>query len=95
MSFEIRAIFENGVLRPLDPVTLVEHDVVTVVVSPKVAITQESPESAADQRAANDLAEQRAALLEMFAEAERLPNENPHDAFSGADHDLVLYGWKK
>ena len=95
MSFEIRAIFENGVLRPLDPVTLAEHDVVTVVVSPKSANAQETFGSAADQKVANDLAEQREALLEMFAEAESLPNENPHDAFSGADHDLVLYGWKK
>ena len=95
MSFEIRAIFENGILRPLDPITLVEHDVVTVVVSPESASVQESMESAADQKVANDLAEQRAALIEMFAEAESLPNENPHDAFNGADHDLVLYGWKK
>ena len=41
------------------------------------------------------LARQREALQQMFAEADSLPNENPSDTFNGADHDLVLYGWKK
>ena len=29
---------------------------------------------------------------EALAEIESLPNENPGDTFSGADHDRVLYG---
>jgi hypothetical protein len=31
----------------------------------------------------------------MFAEADSLPLENLHDTFSGADHELVPYRWKK
>jgi predicted DNA-binding antitoxin AbrB/MazE fold protein len=84
MSHEFRAIFEHGILRPLDPTSLVENDVVTVVVQPNVA-----------EQDSRDLAEQHAALRQMFAEADSLPNECPGDNFSGADHDLVLYGWKK
>lgn len=88
MTYEIRAIFENGILRPLDPLALVEHDVVTVVVRTETAIKEANKLSV-------EIIEQQKALREMFAEAESLPNENPGDNFSGGDHDLVLYGWKK
>jgi hypothetical protein len=33
MSQEVRAIYENGLFRPLDPVALAEHDLVSIVVS--------------------------------------------------------------
>lgn len=87
MSQEIRAIFENGLFRPLDPVSIGEHDVVSLTIVPVPVV---APGSAAEV-----LARQRNALAEMFAEADSLPLENPDDTFSGADHDLVLYGWKK
>lgn len=87
MTYEIRAIYENGVLRPLDPLSLPERDVVTVVVTHR-----KSDECAS---AEEELAIQRKALQEAFEEAARLPIESPDDGFSGADHDLVLYGWKK
>jgi predicted DNA-binding antitoxin AbrB/MazE fold protein len=87
MSQEIRAVFENGLFRPLDPVSVGEHDVVSLVIVPAAT---------ADQGKVDDvLARQRKALEEMFAEADSLPLENPDDTFSGRDHDLVLYGWKK
>jgi predicted DNA-binding antitoxin AbrB/MazE fold protein len=85
MTHEFRAIYENGVLRPIDPLSLPEHDVVTVVVR-----SENCPVSHA-----RDAAEQKRALLAALEEANRLPLESPDDGFSGADHDLVLYGWKK
>jgi predicted DNA-binding antitoxin AbrB/MazE fold protein len=88
MSQEIRAIYENGLFRPLEPVLLTDHDVVSLVVSPA---TQNGLPVVGDEL----LARQRTALAEMFSEADSLPLENPEDNFSGADHDLVLYGWKK
>jgi predicted DNA-binding antitoxin AbrB/MazE fold protein len=94
MTYEIRAIFENGILRPLDPISLAENDVVTVVVQTETADSQEPLQSKAED-VSSEIAQQREALLKMFAEAASLPNENPGDTFSGADHDLVLYGWKK
>jgi predicted DNA-binding antitoxin AbrB/MazE fold protein len=87
MNQEIRAIYENGLFRPLDPVSVGDKDLVSLVV-----VTGASPFQSED---ANVLAQQRIALAEMFAEADSLPLENPDDTFSGADHDLVLYGWKK
>jgi predicted DNA-binding antitoxin AbrB/MazE fold protein len=86
MSQQIRAIVENGLLRPLDPISLPEHDIVSIVISsPEV-----TPPTADDT-----LLAQRDALREMFEEAEQLPLEPSADGFSGADHDEVLYGWKK
>jgi len=34
MSQEIRAIYENGLFRPLDPVSVTEHDIVSLVIGP-------------------------------------------------------------
>jgi predicted DNA-binding antitoxin AbrB/MazE fold protein len=85
MNQQIRAIFEYGHFRPLDPVSLADHEVVSLVVMP----TQ--PVDSVDEV----LREQRHALREMFEEADSLPLENPAPGFSGADHDQVLYGWKK
>lgn len=87
MSQEIRAIYENGLFRPLDPVIVGEHDIVSLVIAPAPAASQCTEDES--------LARQRNALAEMFAEADSLPLENPDDTFSGRDHDLVLYGWKK
>jgi predicted DNA-binding antitoxin AbrB/MazE fold protein len=86
MSQSIRAIYENGLFRPLDPVMVNEHNVVSLIVDPTVA-------NALSRDV--ELEVQRKALAEMFAEADRLPLENSDDTFSGRDHDLVLYGWKK
>jgi predicted DNA-binding antitoxin AbrB/MazE fold protein len=87
MSQEIRAIYENGLFRPLDPVMVGEQGVVSLVIVPAPAVEH--------RRDDDVLARQRKALAEMFAEADSLPLENPDDTFSGRDHDLVLYGWKK
>jgi predicted DNA-binding antitoxin AbrB/MazE fold protein len=50
MSREIRAIYENGLLRPLDPIALSEHDVVSIVVlagAPPAAPAHETASTAA------------------------------------------------
>ena len=86
MSHEFRAIFEHGILRPLDPTSLVENDVVTVVVQSNGSLTEYS---------AVDDAQQKKNLMAALAEANRLPLESPDDGFSGADHDQVLYGWQE
>ena len=86
MSQEIRAIFENGLFRPLDPISLGEQAI--------VVLTVEQPSPSASDASATLLG-QRAALREMFDEAASLELEAPDDGFSGADHDLILYGWQK
>lgn len=84
MSQEIRAIYENGMFRPLEPVLLGEHDLVSLVIAP-------APQSTAKEE---DL-RQHQILLESIDSASRLPLESPDDGFSGAKHDELLYGWKK
>lgn len=86
MTHEFRAIFEHGILRPLDPISLAENDVVTVVVQTNAPGTEHS---------SAELPQQKKNLMAALAEANRLPLESPDDGFSGADHDSVLYGSKK
>ncbi len=83
MTQEVRAIYENGQFRPLDPVSLPEHGLLSLVISSAPS---------ADAVAAG---QQKGALQAALDHAEKLPVEGPDDGFSGADHDLVLYGWKK
>lgn len=84
MSQEIRAIYENGMFRPLDPVLLGEHDVVSIVIAPAAAPNSNEAD-----------ATQHHSLVKAIETAGRLPLESADDGFSGADHDEVLYGWKK
>jgi predicted DNA-binding antitoxin AbrB/MazE fold protein len=81
------AIFENGVLKPLQPVNLKEHQVVSL------SVVGGGDQAARDSSQAID--RQRAALAAMLAETAALPAEGPADVFSNRDHDLVLYGWRK
>ena len=76
---EIQGHIQNGAAVPDDFVALPEGAKVTIVVSggsvtPAGAMT------------ADELARYRHALAEIDA----LPNENPGDDFSGANHDHVL-----
>ncbi|MCA9185435.1 MAG: hypothetical protein R3E01_06885 [Pirellulaceae bacterium] len=77
----IRGRIKNGVIVLDDAPALPEGAEVTVVVRTGVATTTDTrPE------------EKQEKLREALKRFESLPNENPGDAFSGADHDRVLYG---
>ena len=84
MTQLIQAIYENGVFRPLDRVELPEHG--------RVALVVESLPPAGE---ADAVARQRSALAALRAEMDALPVEAPQDGLGGADHDQILYGWKK
>ncbi len=72
---------QNGVVVLENEVSLPEGTEVTVVVR--------APAEATGERMSD---EQRRRLREARRHFESLPNENPGDTFSGADHDRVLYG---
>lgn len=76
--------FHNGVIVPSEQLVLPEGAAVEIHV-PKPEAKQSPP---ADEMTE----EQRAKLLAALAEIDAIPNENPGDTFSGADHDEVLYG---
>jgi predicted DNA-binding antitoxin AbrB/MazE fold protein len=80
MTHDIDAIYDNGVFRPLEPVTIPD--------GLRVHLHVEG-ETASDATEAK--ARRRAALDEFLRLAAELPLESPADGFSGADHDRVLY----
>lgn len=72
MSRTVTAIFENGIIRPLQPVDLDNGEEVEVILLKK---GEPSPVEAST-------------ILSDIAD---LPLEGDSDAFSGADHDDILY----
>jgi predicted DNA-binding antitoxin AbrB/MazE fold protein len=76
MSKQIQAIYEGGVIRPLEPVALNEGEELDVVLLPRQKQTERHP-------------------AEALAEIARLPIEGQQDAFSGEDHDQLLYAEDK
>lgn len=87
MSQTIAAVFDSGVFRPLEPVDLAEGKQVQV----QVQVTQ-TADAGQDELSAEELTQQQAAIAEFLARMEALPDEGPDDAFSGRDHDKILYG---
>jgi predicted DNA-binding antitoxin AbrB/MazE fold protein len=81
----IQAIYERGVLRPLQPVGLNESEVVSLAITrPNGTIVSPSDE----QRALH----QREALLRFVKKMESLPDNTPRDGLSNRDHDRLIYG---
>jgi hypothetical protein len=78
----------NGVVIFDDPANLPEGTPVTVLVAPSQPPGQTSTARTFDRMSE----EQRIRLLAALDAIAALPNENPGDTFSGADHDKVLYG---
>jgi predicted DNA-binding antitoxin AbrB/MazE fold protein len=73
MTKEIEAVYEQGMIRPLQPLELPEGARLDVIV-----IIHEQPR--ANEKTA-----------EMLAEIAALPLDGSSDAFSGREHDSVLY----
>ncbi len=84
MNISLDAIYEDGVLKPLKPVPLLEHQRVQVTIQ---AGTPTSPEDA-DQAL---LVRQQIAINELLAEVRNLPCPSAADGFSSSNHDEVLY----
>ena len=84
MTFQTKAIYEGGVLRPLMPLALKEHEVVSLSIATN---RQEAADNNGDR--------QRQALLAYIAKMEALPDDAPRDGRSNRDHDLLIYGREK
>lgn len=80
MPYEVDAIYNNGAFVPVEPLAIPEGVRVHLHV---------------DEQIANDAPRKmmtRAEMQEFLRMMESLPIEGPHDGFSGADHDKILYG---
>ena len=76
MTRTIQAIYEGGVFKPREPVTLQEGAAVELTVRTDAPFVPADP----------------ATILRMVEEIAALPVQSPDDGFSGADHDRILYG---
>ena len=81
-----RGRVQNGVVVLEEGVRLPEGAAVTVL--PEPGVSESKVGVPPDRMTEDELRRYRQALAEIQA----LPNENPGDTFSGADHDRVLYG---
>ncbi len=80
MSQHIDAIFENGVLKPLEPLHLPDQSRVKVTV-----------EDATATKSAEKVKAQQAALQDLWCELDASPQTNNNDGWSAAQHDDLLY----
>lgn len=76
MATTVEAVYEGGVLRPVEPLSLPEGARVEVII-----IVREA-------------AEERRTPADILAAIAALPMEPGGEAFSGRDHDRILYGDK-
>jgi predicted DNA-binding antitoxin AbrB/MazE fold protein len=81
MSEQIDAIYDNGVLKPLVPLSLPDKT--------RVKLTLElQPQSAM----ADKIASQQAALRKLWQELDQLPQTRNNDGWSVRQLDELLYG---
>ncbi len=82
----IQGHIQNGVVIPGETLALPNGTEVTILVR--------TNSNAAKAPAANGCMdyEKRARYLSALEKIDAVPNENPGDSFSGADHDQALYG---
>jgi predicted DNA-binding antitoxin AbrB/MazE fold protein len=82
MTFHTDAIYEGGVLRPLTPLELNEHQVVAI------SISTASDAITTDEKAVR----QRDILAAYVAKVESRPDDAPADGLTNRDHDRLIYG---
>lgn len=82
MTFHTDAIYEGGVLRPLVPLELNEHQVVSL------SISTGSEHAATDEKAAR----QRDILADYVAKVESRPEDAPDDEATNRDHGRLIHG---
>jgi predicted DNA-binding antitoxin AbrB/MazE fold protein len=81
MTHHVDAIYDNRVLKPLEPLILPDQTRVKVTV-----------ESAEINPAENEiLSQQQDALKELWAELDKLPQHKNSAGWSVRDHDRLLY----
>ena len=82
------AIYEDGVIKPAQPLSLPDHSPIEVMVTPKV----DPMEADVEEGEATTIAKQKAALEDLWKRIDALPKHENKDEWSAKDHDDVLYG---
>ncbi len=84
MSYQVDAIYDNGILKPLAPLTLPDQARVTLTIS-----------APASSDASEKIAAQKAALQRLWEEVDKLPQASNNDGWSSSEHDELLYGGQR
>ena len=87
MSQHFQAIFEGGLLRPLELLNLREQEVVVLSI-------ETSAEPAIVRPTETMTAEEKQAVLALLDQMEGMAETSPADGFSHRDHDRIIYGIK-
>lgn len=82
MTIQVDAIYDGGVLKPLEPLALTDQTRVSLIVRPQAPPVDEASKAAA----------QKAALRELWAEIDKLPQIRNNDGWSVRKADELLYG---
>lgn len=82
MTFQVDAIYDNGVLKPLAPLALADQAQV------KLTIETSQPSISLE----DEIARQKAAMEELDREIAALPTTGRNDNWSVRQHDELLYG---
>jgi predicted DNA-binding antitoxin AbrB/MazE fold protein len=85
MKGDLKAIYENGVFRPLEPVDCPEHQRVTLRLI-------KGDEQATQEGALWE--NQRRELKVLLGKLASVVTSNPADGLTNRDHDRILYGEK-
>ncbi len=84
MTYQVDAIYDNGILKPLVPLMLPDQARVTLTISDSA-----SPE------ASEKIAAQKTALQRLWDEVDKLPQTPSNDGWSSREHDALLYGGQR
>lgn len=84
MSQHFDAIYDNGVLKPLVPLSLPDKTRVTLTVEDQSTVEP-----------TDRVAAQKSALRKLWQEIDKLPKFQNNDGWSVRQHDELLYGGKK
>lgn len=83
----IQAIYEHGVLRPLQPLQLQESEVVSLLI--QKSDDQHNGAPSHDEELAR---RQRETVLAFVSKMELMPENCPQDGLTNRDHDQLIYG---
>jgi len=91
MSYYITAIYDHGLLKPLEPLVLPDQSRVRLRVE-----FDETPESSAFNSSAGssaaEVVAQRQTMIELDIEINDVQDLSSDDGLSSGDHDRILYG---
>jgi predicted DNA-binding antitoxin AbrB/MazE fold protein len=95
MSQQIDAIYDHGVLKPLEPLSLPDQTRVKLTVEAQRPTAPEQVQPKSGTGESDVLAKQKAALEELRRAVDQLPQHRNNDGWSVRQHDELLYGGHK